>query len=415
MPARTHPAGGERWSFRLGALAIGLLVAFLLGELAARAMEYARGLGSAGREWEGNIYEFCADRHHRLVPNGAHRHVSREYDYVWRNNSLGMRDRERTAAKPPGDFRILVLGDSMVQGHGVKLEDAMTMRLEARLNQGHSGGPIEVLNAGIFGYSPFLEKIYLRELLERTGPDVVLVGFFLGNDVGEDAFYAGKARVSADGSTVAFKDEEWPWSIIEAALDGVPDAATGSGGGGNGGGGEDAAPWWDPLRRVARRSRLLALAKTALDASRYPARREREFELVRSHRGDIRYDVGLVNYDVLDREKRLAYWRLSLQSLDDMAALCRGRGVPMAVVVIPPAERLLGLTRFEEPYQVLEEFGRGAGVPVIQLLPGLLARGSEALYFKYDRHWTPEGHAAAAEILFGELRRLGLAPVGPPS
>ena len=118
-----------------------------VAEIAARVGELARARGAAPDPWSA-VYEFCPSRHHCLKPNGHYRHTGYEFDYEWNNNSLGMRDREHRMRKDPGLLRMLFLGDSFVQGHGVRLEDTVVARLEARM------GSVEIFNAGVFGYSP---------------------------------------------------------------------------------------------------------------------------------------------------------------------------------------------------------------------------------------------------------------------
>jgi tetratricopeptide (TPR) repeat protein len=94
-----------------------------------------------------------------------------------RTNAHGFRDRERTLAKPEGGRRIVMLGDSVTEGVGIRaVEDTLSGQLE-RLY----GGACEVLNLGISGYCTRAEV----ELLEVKGlgfdPDVVVV-VFVEND-----------------------------------------------------------------------------------------------------------------------------------------------------------------------------------------------------------------------------------------
>src|SRR5262249_22324448 len=290
-------------------------------------------------------------------------------DYTWANNSLGMRDREHPRQKTAGAFRILILGDSMIQAQGVSLEDAMVTQLEGLLNNSTQTGAIEVLNGGTFGYSPMLEYLYLREIIDPLQPDLVVVGFFLENDVGEDYFYTQKAHSSPDGTVLSFDDRDWPWSSILEMLDRGPDVQTL-----DMGWGLEPDHLWAGVKDVLRHSQVLRLVKSRVDGLAYPAQREREVALVREHRGEIRYDLGLVNYPVGTREERLAYWAISAKYLEMMSLLCRERGVPMVLLVIPPAERLDGTTEFDEPYEVLEELGRRLSVPVINLLPDFVGK-----------------------------------------
>jgi lysophospholipase L1-like esterase len=93
-------------------------------------------------------------------------------------NSHGLRDVERTLAKPAGTRRVLLLGASVVEGFGIRdLDDTISRRLEALYEDGRT----EVLN---FGVSAYCTKAKV-ELLEVKGlrfdPDVVVL-FFTQND-----------------------------------------------------------------------------------------------------------------------------------------------------------------------------------------------------------------------------------------
>ncbi|MFT6617802.1 MAG: GDSL-type esterase/lipase family protein [Verrucomicrobiia bacterium] len=93
-------------------------------------------------------------------------------------NSHGLRDREREISKPPGTRRILVLGDSVVEGITYVPDDkTLTRQWEAF----YPDGKTEVLNLGVSGYCTRAEV----ELLETVGlkfqPDVVVVVFVLND------------------------------------------------------------------------------------------------------------------------------------------------------------------------------------------------------------------------------------------
>ena len=52
-----------------------------------------------------------AERHLlRLAPEAEFRHKSNEFDYVFRTNKLGLRGPDIPFLKPPGMFRVVVLG-----------------------------------------------------------------------------------------------------------------------------------------------------------------------------------------------------------------------------------------------------------------------------------------------------------------
>ncbi len=92
-----------------------------------------------------------------------------------RINSHGFRDREFTLAKPPGTTRIAVLGDSVVWGHGIRIEDTFPKQLEALLAE-RAVGTWEVLNFGVSGYSLQQEVEQFLEHARKFDPDIVILG-----------------------------------------------------------------------------------------------------------------------------------------------------------------------------------------------------------------------------------------------
>jgi tetratricopeptide (TPR) repeat protein/lysophospholipase L1-like esterase len=92
-------------------------------------------------------------------------------------NSFGQRDIERTLAKPPGVRRVILLGDSIVEGHGLEETDwTISRQLESLLSEG-----TEVLNFGISGYCTRAEVELLEVKGLRFNPDVVIL-LFVPND-----------------------------------------------------------------------------------------------------------------------------------------------------------------------------------------------------------------------------------------
>lgn len=93
-------------------------------------------------------------------------------------NSDGLRDVERSVQKPPGTRRIILLGDSVVSGHGTAdLNHTISRRLEALFNDGQT----EVLNVSVCGYNTRAEVELLRTKGLKYQPDLVVL-LFTGND-----------------------------------------------------------------------------------------------------------------------------------------------------------------------------------------------------------------------------------------
>jgi lysophospholipase L1-like esterase len=115
-------------------------------------------------------------------PQSAYRHRSPEVDVSFRINGQGMRaDRDFERPKPPGVVRIVSLGDSFTVGYEVEAPETFSAVLERSLRA--RGIEVEVLNAGVSGFSTAEELLYLERELWKYEPDLVLVSFFVNDHV----------------------------------------------------------------------------------------------------------------------------------------------------------------------------------------------------------------------------------------
>jgi len=102
---------------------------------------------------------------------------------VFRTNSRGLRDREYTLEKPPGVFRVAVVGDSVSMPAGVAIEDAYHSLLEERLNRESGGNPrYEFINFAVGGYSLKQYAAVIRHKVPAYDPDLIMLGFCYSND-----------------------------------------------------------------------------------------------------------------------------------------------------------------------------------------------------------------------------------------
>jgi len=120
----------------------------------------------------------------RLQPD-AHVIIRNHYltkrDIIFDTNSMGFRDDEIPKIKMEGDFRILVLGDSIACANYIQAGETYIERMEEYLNEKTEDLHFEAINAGV-------PDIGIREeidILEDKGlscdPDVVLLAFYLND------------------------------------------------------------------------------------------------------------------------------------------------------------------------------------------------------------------------------------------
>jgi hypothetical protein len=157
----------------------------------------------------------------RLRPNEQFHHRSRDGEWEFRINSVGLRnDREFARPKPTGVFRVLCLGDSHTQGYEVRQEHTYAAVLERFLNA--NGLRAEVINAGVSGFGTAEEVAYLEGEGVKWEPDAVVLGFF-ANDY-EDNLKAGLFQLEADGSLKIAKREHLPGVGAQDKLYAIPGA-----------------------------------------------------------------------------------------------------------------------------------------------------------------------------------------------
>ncbi len=105
-----------------------------------------------------------------------------EFQNYISTNSKGLRDSEHNYTKPENTTRILMLGDSFVEGVEVGFENTTSKVLEKELNS-NPLRKFEVINAGVSGYGTSQELAYLEKEGILYHPDVVVLHFFSKNDL----------------------------------------------------------------------------------------------------------------------------------------------------------------------------------------------------------------------------------------
>jgi len=115
---------------------------------------------------------------YRLRPSEPDRFPEDHDDHV---NEFGFRDRNHPLAKPVGRFRVLGLGDSFVYG-AVSVRDNFLRVAERALNR-EAEISTDILLMGVPGWSTENQLGYLESVGLDLDPDLVVINFFVGNDV----------------------------------------------------------------------------------------------------------------------------------------------------------------------------------------------------------------------------------------
>lgn len=342
-----------------------------------------------------------------------------EYSHPIRFNSQGMYDAEHKLQKPDDVFRILWMGDSFAQTLQVDETQTAHQQLEDLLNRRFAGPErqFEVISSGVIGWSTAQELVYYREQGRRYQPDLVLLLFFVGNDVNDNL--PGHA-LTIDGFNCFApyfpicngQLDPQPWYYIP----GVKPAW---------GSCSPAKKWLTTgLSYVQQNSHLFARIEPLL--------------LSLQERRTYGRDFGLpfaALYLPEESEEVRYGWQVTEGLLAQFQQEVKAGGAAFAVVIVGPRE-VVWLAQlspaqlqqfyqsapiFEEaeidrPNQRLAEFLRQQNIPVVDLQQPMIdyiAQTGAQLYLPIDRHWTVEGNRVVAEIIFNGLAENRLLPEQP--
>lgn len=282
-------------------------------------------------------------------------------------NGKGLRGPELDYAKPANVVRVLYLGDSVTFGDGLKsYEQTFPYLIEAILER-RSTVPIETINAGVSGYSPWQEYIYLSREGIKYSPDLVVVSFVL-NDVTEKF---GLIRFGGSG-------EGWQLAHTYSSY----------------------------LEWLQDNSSILYFAGKIGARIRFG--------------GDVR--VGAKNKETLDvkslidhpdRQDVMVAWRTTLEEIDRIFDFCRDRGIPSILVIFPFRFQFEDVNARAIPQKIVSQYAINNQVPVLDLLPVLDEEMKEQGmkpedYFLDSNHFSPLGNRIVSEIIGGFIEEQGL-------
>jgi lysophospholipase L1-like esterase len=139
----------------------------IVGEVALRVLPLGKFRSAPFRQYDSQLGV-------SLIPNMDVIHSRGCFTGHVVTNRWGFRDRDRTLEKPPGEFRIALVGDSVVEGVHVNPDQVMNIQMEKQLQQqGYKN--VEVLNFGIEGIGTTQELIMYKERIRQFHPDLVIL------------------------------------------------------------------------------------------------------------------------------------------------------------------------------------------------------------------------------------------------
>ncbi|MBV8199520.1 MAG: SGNH/GDSL hydrolase family protein, partial [Acidobacteria bacterium] len=295
-------------------------------------------------------------------------------------------------------------GDSCAEALQVPAAQTFWKLLERQLAGCPAGGgrTVEALDFGVAGYGTAQELLTLRRQVWRFEPDVVLLAFYPGNDVRNNARPLEQDplrpyfTLGADGSLAL--DDSFRAAAGYRLRQGL--------------GGRLAYAAYDHLRLL----QLAKQGKSVVDGWIGAAKARSKEE------GEALQELGLDN--AVYSPPRGQDWRAAWSVTEAMIAAMRddaaARRVRFGVVVLTtgievhpdPAVRAvfmrkLGVKDLFYPGRRLEAFGQAAGIPVLDLGPPLQRLAVREHVYLHgsantapgEGHWNARGHAAAAPLI----------------
>lgn len=426
-----------------------LIVLLTLGEIVPRLFELPESLARQ-RTVQGGMAQLDDVAGYVLRPFYRGRVSMLDFDEPFETNSRGLRGPE-LGPKQPGEFRIVVLGDSEIFGLGVRPEQRLTEQLEEIL-RGRGFASVHVVNVATPGWTTFNEAGYLAANGTWLTPDLVIVAVYLGNDIEENvlATVGGYEQIDTGigigwsrrarelvGNSVEWFAHNFAVGAAEYAQPHLEPNEH-----------REAEPLPTPVGNIATASN--GSAETAQSSPEYqpssPADAARTWLRQRSRLylgvadGWFAVRHGHRRPEVLNLDQWLVFtlrdqppqrwlqlgYPLTERYLQQAQATAAALGARTVAVLIPhdaqvaETKRRAELGRFllseqevdlERPQRELQTRAQRQGIPVIDLSPAFRTLPDPAsLTFPHDLHLTPRGHAAVADILATELVRLGTLP-----
>jgi hypothetical protein len=324
---------------------------------------------------------------------------TREFTSYVKFSTQGLRGPEVAVPKPSDTFRVLVLGDSVVEAAQVSQEDAMAARLGPELARLGAAGRIETINAGVAGFGTGQQLLFLEREGVHLQPDLIVLVFTIANDVADNGVevadrwkLATERRpffvIGANGELAQLPFEAPPPEPFEGIRSFLRDRSTLF----------NVVELWAVGKTVARAQGAVV---PPLDAEKEVYLRELNDDWAQA-------------------------WEVTDRLLAEVDALAAQIGAPLVVVLSPTqwqvddeewrdfmGTRSQGERRFkaEAPNERLAEIAARRGLRMVDLLPEFRREtraGSPPLFFPKDGHWAEHGHVVASRVVADYLMSQGL-------
>jgi lysophospholipase L1-like esterase len=286
-------------------------------------------------------------------------------------NSLGYMDHEPVLPKPPDTFRILLVGDSIIEALQVPLRDKTQTVLADALHKAYPDRKIDVVAISRSGLGQGSE-LGLYKAHTSIRPDLVIL-MFVANDFANNSILLESIRSG-------FDPRHPLWSFTKLDENGVCDQIPPS---------EDWQQW---LLAGSTEERVAQLRVISPDYARLlngllPQHMDGVFD----SEGDL---PEIYENAVALTKCSLALWKQTAEA----------EGFKLMIAATDTVTSGLGNGQIRRLRKIADELG----IPLFDMYPEWAKRGKpEAARFTFDGHWSAVGHRWPADALLGYVRSSG--------
>lgn len=349
-----------------------------------------------------------------LVPDSTCVFKTKEWDITYKINQQGFRDNYHDNDNGENNYRIMFLGDSFVEGYGVPVENTFSKIIESYTTK-IDGRKVETISAGVAGWSPLTQYVFLKTQGLAYKPDVVFLVFNV-TDFSDEYRYRDRLveeEILSDelafGVGKSFKESTLSPVFKQSPIfaETVNDPST--------------LPFVPVqvkyflnqnsyLYRFISKTIKTKIGKVkpvdTLDAKDYGDVNADIFAVSRP-RSEVEYE------EILD---------ISKKSLERISLYLNKNDIPFVLVLLPHGHMVsqdewsTGRARWglkknvypDKPLLDLEIWATEQGIETLNLTPLLKLSPVKNIYFDYDGHLTKEGNIVVSQAIISYLQALKL-------
>ena len=293
-------------------------------------------------------------------------------------------------AREAAQQKVLLLGDSFIDN--VHCRNCVYQHLLRDL------APLDaaVLNAAESGMGPAEYLATLRAVAPRFRPDLVLLFYYVGNDLTNVQYREAEGPGAGLKSRLKpFLDQFYLYHYLRQKWETFSRYTVN----------------YEKVEKSGVPPEVVALAKRG-DLNHW------YFRMSEAHPDYVKDNV------LMETEENLRAWEKTRRILDEIDQATRALGARLALVIFPHTtqvnrshldffrnlrfnvdERLTGSTK---PQDLLKEFCSERGLPCLDLLPAFRSAGGQEFYYESDEHFNARGNRFAENRVFRFLLEHGL-------